>query len=84
MEVMVMEFWRSTNLGNSWSQINDGLGSGAYYVLSLGADNQYIFAGTGASSIWRRPLSQVVTDIEEETNLQPKEFSLESELSKPV
>jgi hypothetical protein len=75
--------WRSTNLGNSWSQINDGLGSGAYYVLSLGADNQYIFAGTGASSIWRRPLSQVVTDTEEETNLQPKEFSLNQNYPNP-
>jgi hypothetical protein len=75
--------WRSTNYGNTWGQINDGLGSGAYYVLSLGMDNQYIFAGTSASSIWRRPLSQVVTDIEEETNLQPKEFSLEQNYPNP-
>jgi ligand-binding sensor domain-containing protein len=75
--------WRSTNLGNSWSQINDGLSSGAYYVLSLGIDNQYIFAGTGASSIWRRPLSQVVTESEEETNLQPEEFSLSQNYPNP-
>lgn len=75
--------WRSTNYGNSWSQINDGLGSGAYNVLSLGKDNQYIFAGTIASSIWRRPLSQVVTGIEEETNLQPIEFSLEQNYPNP-
>lgn len=68
--------WRSTNLGNSWSQINDGLSSGAYYVLSLGADNQYIFAGTGASSIWRRPLSQVVTDVNKDQDSQPSKFSL--------
>jgi hypothetical protein len=75
--------WRSTNSGNSWTQINDGLSSGAYYVLSLGADNQYIFAGTGASSIWRRPLFQVVTDAEEETNLQPEEFSLSQNYPNP-
>ena len=75
--------WRSTNYGNSWIQINDGLGSGAYNVLSLGKDNQYIFAGTMASSIWRRPLSQVVTGIEEETNLQPKEFSLNQNYPNP-
>lgn len=75
--------WRSTNYGNTWGQINDGLGSGAYYVLSLGMDNQYIFAGTSASSIWRRPLSQVVTDTEEETNLQPKEFSLSQNYPNP-
>ena len=75
--------WRSTNYGNTWGQINDGLGSGAYYVLSLGADNQYIFAGTNGSSIWRRPLSQVVTDTEDETNLQPKEFSLNQNYPNP-
>jgi ligand-binding sensor domain-containing protein len=75
--------WRSTNYGNTWSQINDGFGSGAYYVLSLGLDNQYIFAGTSASSIWRRPLSQVVTDTQEETNLQPKEFSLSQNYPNP-
>lgn len=34
--------WRSTNNGTSWSQINDGFGGGAYYVMSLGADNQYL------------------------------------------
>jgi len=75
--------WRSTNYGNTWGQINDGFGSGAYYVLSLGLDNQYIFAGTIASSIWRRPLSQVVTDTQEETNLQPKEFSLSQNYPNP-
>jgi ligand-binding sensor domain-containing protein len=75
--------WRSTNNGNTWGQINDGLGSGAYYVLSLGADNQYLFAGTNGSGIWRRPLYQVVTGIEEETNLQLKEFSLEQNYPNP-
>jgi len=49
----------------------------------LGADNQYIFAGTSASSIWRRPLSQVVTDAQEGTNLQPKEFSLSQNYPNP-
>ncbi|MBK7227979.1 MAG: T9SS type A sorting domain-containing protein [Ignavibacteriales bacterium] len=44
--------------------------------MSLGADNQYLFAGTSASSIWRRPLSQVVTDINDEIIAHPSEFSL--------
>ncbi len=68
--------WRSTNNGSTWSQINDGLASGAYYALSLGVNDQYIFAGTNGSNIWRRPLSQVVTGIEDELNIQPKEYSL--------
>jgi ligand-binding sensor domain-containing protein len=75
--------WRSTNNGNTWSQINDGLASGAYYVMSLGADNQYIFAGTNGSCIWRRPLSQVVTGIDDEINVQPKDFSLEQNYPNP-
>ncbi len=75
--------WRSTNYGNNWSQINDGLGSGAYNVLSIGADDQYLFAGTVSSSIWRRPLSQVVTEIDDESNFQPKEYSLEQNYPNP-
>jgi hypothetical protein len=51
--------------------------------MSLSADNQYLFAGTNGSSIWRRPLSQVVTDTEEEINLQPNEFSLEQNYPNP-
>lgn len=75
--------WRSTNYGNTWGQINDGLGSGAYYVLSLGVNNQYIFVGTNGSSIWRRPLSQVVTDVNEEINILPEQFSLEQNYPNP-
>jgi hypothetical protein len=75
--------WRSTNYGNTWAQINDGFGSGAYYVLSLGSDNQYIFAGTSASCIWRRPLSQVVTDMDAELITQPSEFTLEQNYPNP-
>ncbi len=75
--------WRSTNYGNSWSQINDGLGSGAYNVLSVGADDQYLFAGTVSSSIWRRLLSQVVTDVNDGASLQPSEFSLAQNYPNP-
>ena len=75
--------WRSTNKGNTWTQINDGFGSGAYNVLSLGVDNQYLFAGTSGSSIWRRPLSQVVTDVNENVNLHPSEYSLEQNYPNP-
>lgn len=75
--------WQSTNNGNSWTQINDGLGSGAYNVLSLGSDDQYLFAGTGASSIWRRPLSQVVTDVNEDIDFQPSKFILEQNYPNP-
>lgn len=74
---------RSTNFGISWVPINDGLGSGAYNVMSLGADDQYLFAGTNGSNIWRRPLSQVVTDVNEELNIQPEQYSLEQNYPNP-
>ncbi len=75
--------WRSTNYGNSWTQINDGLGSGAYSVMSLGADDQYLFAGTNGSNIWRRPLTQIYTDIDEEFITNPSVFSLEQNYPNP-
>ncbi len=54
--------WLSKNYGSTWSQVNDGFGGAAYYVLSLGANSQYIYAGTNNANIWRRPLSEVITD----------------------
>lgn len=75
--------WRSTNYGNNWTQINEGFTTGAYKVMSLGLDNQYLFAGTFGSNIWRRPLSQVVTGIEDESKIQPEEYSLEQNYPNP-
>jgi len=53
--------WLTKNYGASWQQVNTGFGGSAYYVQSLGANDQYIFAGTNNANIWRRPLSQLVT-----------------------
>jgi hypothetical protein len=77
--------WLTKNYGVTWNQVNDGLGSGAYYVLSLGANDQYLFAGTVSSSIWRRPLSQMITipTAVHEMDLQPKTFSLEQNYPNP-
>jgi ligand-binding sensor domain-containing protein len=77
--------WLSTNYGTTWNQVNSGLGSGAYNVLSLGANTQFLFAGTVSSSIWCRPLSQMITVITavHETDFQPKTFSLEQNYPNP-
>jgi hypothetical protein len=74
--------WRSTNYGSTWGQINDGLSSSAYYVMSLGSDGQYIFAGTNNANVWRRPLSQV-TGVENEPPIQPEAFSLKQNYPNP-
>jgi hypothetical protein len=77
--------WLTKNYGTTWSQVNDGLSSSAYYVLSLGANDQYLFDGTSAASIWRRPLSQMITlpTAVQESDLQPKTFSLEQNYPNP-
>jgi hypothetical protein len=76
----------SKNYGVTWNQINDGLSSSAYYVLSLGANGQFIFDGTSAASIWRRPLSQLITGttgVADKPTAQPQRFSLEQNYPNP-
>jgi hypothetical protein len=77
--------WLTKNYGTTWNQVNDGFGSSAYYVLSLDYNPQYLFAGTGASSIWRRPLSQLITwtNVGNEMSLMPQAISLEQNYPNP-
>jgi hypothetical protein len=77
--------WLTKNDGASWNQVNDGLSSNAYYVLSLASNGQFLFDGTGSASVWRRPLSQMITlpAAVHETYLQPKIFSLEQNYPNP-
>ncbi len=68
--------WRSTNYGNNWSQINNGLSISAYKIFSIAKNNQDLFVGTETSGVWKRPLSQIVTEVGENENIQPAYFSL--------
>lgn len=49
----------STNNGNTWDLKNEGL-TGTGYIYSLIISNGYAYAGTYGSSVWRRPLSEVI------------------------
>ncbi|MEO8169154.1 MAG: T9SS type A sorting domain-containing protein, partial [bacterium] len=73
--------WRSTNYGTTWGQINEGLSSSAYYVLSLSANGQYIFDGTNNANVWRRPLSQVVSVYQSDES--PGAFRLDQNYPNP-
>jgi len=75
--------WLSTNNGSSWNQINEGFAGSAYYVLSLAANDDDVFAGTNAAGVWRRPLSQVITDINDLSTNQPTKFTLEQNYPNP-
>lgn len=64
--------FRSTDHGSSWLYIGDGLFSNILY--SIEASNNYLFTTTN-NIIWRRPLSEVLTSIEQQPT-QLVEFKL--------
>jgi hypothetical protein len=53
----------STNNGNSWTSVNTGLTDTLVFSLALNATT--IFAGTSASGVFKRPLSEMVSGINE-------------------
>ena len=48
----------STDNGDHWTEVNEGLGERRVKTLTTGCG--YIFAGTDGSSVWRRPVSDMV------------------------
>jgi photosystem II stability/assembly factor-like uncharacterized protein len=52
----------STNNGTSWTEINDGLTS--FDIRSFVVSGTSLFAGTFGGSVWRRPLSEMITAAE--------------------
>jgi len=64
----------STDYGNNWTAINAGLTN--LGIAALKVMGTKIFAGTVNTGIWRRPLSEVITGVEGETNKIPAKFYL--------
>jgi len=62
-----------TSNGPSWFAVNTGLNDTIVY--SLAVSGTYLFAGTG-SGVWRRPLSEMTTDLGDMTSVLPNEFVL--------
>jgi photosystem II stability/assembly factor-like uncharacterized protein len=71
----------STNGGSLWTAINTGLTELSVQTLGI-VGGTYLLAGT-ATLVWRRPLSEVVTGMEEVYNETPKEFSLSQNYPNP-
>ncbi len=63
----------STNNGANWTSINTGLGISWVYSLTLGNFN--IYAGTIGEGVYRRPISEVITDLKSD-NQSPSSFGL--------
>ena len=68
--------------GTSWTAVNTGLN--ATTIDALGRNGSYLFASTG-NGIWRRPLSEMITSVEEPPSERsiPENFSLEQNYPNP-
>jgi hypothetical protein len=62
------------NRGTTWSEVNTGLG--ALDVTSLVVRGNELFAGTLGGSVWKRPLSEMVTSLSTPPGEKPKGFAL--------
>ena len=63
-----------------WLQTNGPYGG---YVLSLATDGSNIFAGTDGRGVWKRPLSEIITGVEEIKNNMPTSYSLSQNYPNP-
>ncbi len=57
-----------------WTKVNDGLLNTPVY--SLAGYDKNLFAGTYDSGVWRRPLSEMITDVDDRNNNLPARFVL--------
>ena len=70
----------STNNGANWTAVNNGLTNTDVSCLAvLGAN---LFAGTYGHGVWMRPLSDMITGVNEQNNL-PASFSLRQNYPNP-
>ena len=71
----------STNNGGNWSEVNNGLTSLSLRALAI--CGSYLYAGGDGSGVWRRPLSEIITGMEDEQNSLPQSFSLGQNFPNP-
>lgn len=67
----------STNLGESWTNVNPGLTD--LNINALATDGADVYVGAGGQlghGIWSRPLSQIITSVNGIKNNVPSEFLL--------
>jgi hypothetical protein len=64
----------STNYGGSWKAVNDGLIFRTVNALAIG--NDILFAGTTGGGLWKRPVSEMITGVNDNGAVTPRQFSL--------
>ena len=63
----------SSNNGENWTLVNEGIID--TLVLAIGINDNYIFASSSEKGVWRRPLLEMISDVENTIEL-PKDFAL--------
>lgn len=64
----------TSDYGSNWSEVNNGLTS--LGISALKVMGQKIFAGTAYAGVWRRPLSEIITSVENNSFAEPNTFNL--------
>jgi photosystem II stability/assembly factor-like uncharacterized protein len=72
----------STNNGTTWTTVNTGF-PGNISGISLAINETNLFAGTYGTGVWRRPLSEMITDVRNYKNNLPISFSLQQNYPNP-
>jgi len=75
--------WLSTNNGQNWTQKNQGWGPVIPNVEALLIANNYIFAGTHNHSVWRRTITDIITNSKTISTEIPSAYSLEQNYPNP-
>ena len=70
----------STNHGTSWSSVNSGLNQLGVQSLAIIGDT--LFAGSGGG-VWKRPLSDMITSVNQTPSNFPTNFNLEQNYPNP-
>jgi hypothetical protein len=74
----------STSNGTSWTAVNSGLpGGNSSFTRSLTLVGTYLFVVTDDGLVWRRPLSEMITGIEDQSNEIPTQFILAQNYPNP-
>jgi hypothetical protein len=73
--------FQSTDNGTNWVAVNSGLSGNS--VLSLAASTYNLFAGTSGTAAWRRPLSEIISSIQEDNLVIPQQYYLEQNYPNP-
>ena len=73
----------SNDSGSTWNSLNEG-----WYILdanvySLNVTDSYLFAGTLGYGVWRIPLSQLLTSVENSKENLPVNYSLRQNYPNP-